>query len=72
MNVPHTGPILAALAIFADTTMPRMAVEHSGHPRHGRNVPVAPRPACVGRNDRCPCNSGRKFKACCLRGKGAS
>lgn len=21
----------------------------------------------VGRNERCPCGSGRKFKACCLR-----
>jgi uncharacterized protein len=21
----------------------------------------------VGRNDRCPCGSGKKFKACCLR-----
>jgi len=20
----------------------------------------------VGRNDKCPCNSGRKFKKCCL------
>ncbi|MGH9030418.1 MAG: SEC-C metal-binding domain-containing protein, partial [Acidimicrobiales bacterium] len=26
---------------------------------------TAPR-ASVGRNDRCPCGSGRKFKACCL------
>ena len=22
----------------------------------------------VGRNDRCPCGSGRKFKKCCLSG----
>jgi len=21
----------------------------------------------VGRNDKCPCNSGRKFKKCCLK-----
>ncbi|MFZ1904447.1 MAG: SEC-C metal-binding domain-containing protein [Steroidobacteraceae bacterium] len=21
----------------------------------------------VGRNDRCPCGSGRKYKKCCLR-----
>ncbi|SFR62258.1 SEC-C motif-containing protein [Marinobacter daqiaonensis] len=30
----------------------------SGTPKEGRLNP--------GRNDRCPCGSGRKFKACCL------
>ena len=25
------------------------------------------RPPHVGRNDPCPCGSGRKFKRCCLR-----
>ena len=24
----------------------------------------------VGRNDPCPCNSGKKFKKCCLNRKG--
>ena len=23
-------------------------------------------PACVGRNEPCPCKSGKKFKKCCL------
>ncbi|UZD66144.1 YchJ family protein [Marinobacter sp. AN1] len=31
----------------------------SGETREGRLEP--------GRNDRCPCGSGRKFKACCLK-----
>ncbi|MEQ5834498.1 YchJ family protein [Marinobacter sp. NFXS9] len=31
---------------------------HSGKPEQGLLKP--------GRNDRCPCGSGRKFKACCL------
>ena len=31
----------------------------SGKTREGRLSP--------GRNDRCPCGSGRKYKACCLR-----
>lgn len=31
----------------------------SGTPREGRLNP--------GRNDRCPCGSGRKFKTCCLQ-----
>lgn len=34
----------------------------SGRPREGRLDP--------GRNERCPCGSGRKFKACCLDKKG--
>lgn len=60
----------AAAVIFAASgPMPHMRVEHSGHPRHGRNVPVTPRPPRVGRNDACPCLSGKKFKQCCLRGK---
>jgi len=27
---------------------------------------VAPRPIEVGRNDKCPCGSGKKYKHCCL------
>ena len=26
----------------------------------------APKPISVGRNDKCPCNSGKKYKHCCL------
>ena len=29
--------------------------------------PVTNRPIRVGRNDKCPCRSGKKFKNCCLR-----
>jgi uncharacterized protein YecA (UPF0149 family) len=28
---------------------------------------MARKPPRIGRNDPCPCGSGRKFKACCLR-----
>jgi len=31
-------------------------------------APVARAPAKTGRNDPCPCGSGRKYKNCCLRG----
>lgn len=27
------------------------------------------KPPRIGRNDPCPCGSGRKFKVCCLRDK---
>ncbi len=33
--------------------------------------PVVSRETAVGRNDPCPCGSGKKFKKCCLRGKGS-
>lgn len=29
-------------------------------------TPTQARTGRVGRNDKCPCGSGRKFKACCL------
>ncbi len=34
-----------------------------GYPRHDRAEPR--RSAKVGRNEPCPCGSGRKFKKCC-------
>lgn len=33
----------------------------------GRPAPLVSEPRRVGRNDRCPCGSGRKFKICCGR-----
>lgn len=32
-----------------------------------RNTRAAPRSAKVGRNDPCPCGSGKKYKKCCLQ-----
>jgi hypothetical protein len=32
-----------------------------------QQAPAAPRPIKVGRNDPCPCGSGKKYKKCCLR-----
>jgi hypothetical protein len=36
-------------------------------PRALRGDPLGGSPGRVGRNDPCPCGSGRKFKNCCLR-----
>lgn len=33
---------------------------------HEKGVPIKREAPKVGRNDLCPCGSGRKFKACCL------
>lgn len=40
-----------------------------GEPDQYRGLkPPPPRPKLgVGRNDPCPCGSGKKFKKCCLR-----
>ena len=43
---------------------------HGPHCNHGHahaHAPMTPiRSAKVGRNDACPCGSGRKYKKCCL------
>ena len=39
-------------------------VDHSHGPRTKIPVPQLVRPATPGRNDLCPCGSGRKFKKC--------
>ena len=38
----------------------------------GRIEPIRNRQEHVGRNDPCPCGSGKKFKNCCMRKGGAS
>jgi hypothetical protein len=54
------------------TPVPRyraMATESRGLPNGGRvhdPARAAPRPAKIGRNDPCPCGSGKKYKKCCL------
>ena len=32
-------------------------------------TPVSDVPTDVGRNDPCPCGSGKKYKQCCMRNK---
>jgi uncharacterized protein YecA (UPF0149 family) len=45
--------------------------DHHHHGHHHHHAPVAtvrrdgPK---IGRNDPCPCGSGRKYKKCCLSG----
>jgi uncharacterized protein YecA (UPF0149 family) len=44
---------------------------HHGHHHPGHHHPLAAEPfvrasAKVGRNDPCPCGSGKKHKKCCL------
>ena len=61
----------------ADITIPRPPVPRPPAPRPPALLParpiLAPPPASkqkIGRNERCPCGSGKKFKQCCLRKTG--
>ena len=38
---------------------------HHGH-HHGPQAPLVRAQPKVGRNDLCPCGSGKKYKKCCL------
>ena len=37
-----------------------------GHHHHGAQSPVVRAQPKIGRNDLCPCGSGKKYKKCCL------
>jgi uncharacterized protein len=56
----HSRPWAEELAALRRARQP---VERLGERVRAREAKAAPR---VGRNDPCPCGSGRKFKRCCL------
>ena len=43
------------------------AADQAGRAEAARQEPIRKVGARVGRNDPCPCGSGKKYKACCLR-----
>jgi len=40
---------------------------HAHHDEHTKEVPFARSSPKVGRNDPCPCGSGKKLKKCCVK-----
>lgn len=44
-----------------------MAVSERQHYREVDATPAQVRSGRVGRNELCPCKSGKKFKKCCLK-----
>lgn len=63
----HAGPALKAMADLMRSGRPAsdiMALRRKGAIRVARAPITAAR---IGRNDRCPCGSGRKYKRCCGR-----
>jgi len=53
-------PVVKTLVVQADGIM---LVAHDGTKQIKRDRPV--KAQAVGRNDPCPCGSGKKFKKCC-------
>jgi len=50
----------------------REAVEGSEQAGKVKVEPIRHHGQRVGRNDPCPCNSGKKFKNCCMRKSGVT
>ncbi|NLF08441.1 MAG: hypothetical protein GX594_10750 [Pirellulaceae bacterium] len=48
---------------------PEMIASDSGS-GYSEPQPIRREQALVGRNDPCPCGSGKKFKKCCLKKQG--
>lgn len=75
-NRRSAAAILGALAIMAGDGLPGLMPRGTGNQNRrnhycgadangGKPIEAPDRP---GRNSRCPCGSGKKFKACCLKG----
>jgi uncharacterized protein YecA (UPF0149 family) len=76
--VPHVAPVLQALVKFGapklqkvvDESLPdledalRHGHSHGHHHDHEPEEPYVRSAPKVGRNDPCPCGSGKKFKKC--------
>jgi uncharacterized protein YecA (UPF0149 family) len=76
----HIGPVMEQMAAELKRQQPAANVMHKlNAERRGKPIPsekpavnpgmqqLSPGPSSPpGRNDLCPCGSGRKFKKCCL------
>jgi hypothetical protein len=66
--VPHAFELRAALAEHLPAFQRAVASgELAGRARGPKPAPIRHRVAKTGRNDPCPCGSGRKFKQCCMK-----
>lgn len=63
----HIDPIMQAMASEVRQGRPAANVMHR---LRRETAPKSSRPDRTGRNEPCPCGSGRKFKSCCARSVG--
>ena len=59
------GAVLAAMSLSSDPPQRYSAKGHN-HTDRGDPAPMVPRARQTGRNQPCPCGSGRKYKHCHL------
>jgi len=52
--------------VMTEEEMKRRIKQYPGSEKFFRGVPPQPLREKTGRNDLCPCGSGKKFKKCCL------
>ena len=69
-DAPPTEVAAAAAPVSGVRAQQEAAIAASQHAGQ-KHEPLRKTGKKVGRNDPCPCGSGKKFKACCMR-KGAS
>ncbi len=63
----HAGPTLRDMAMLVHSGRPASDIMANVSMRGGANARGAAKSAKIGRNDPCPCGSGKKYKACCGR-----
>ena len=72
-NVPWEeiiGMIFKVQIVSESTAQPRPKAMNYGPPQKAAAKPVSPKTVKLGRNDPCPCGSGKKYKKCCLLKEG--
>jgi len=62
----HPEPEARVCAMLAGFTVAAHTDLGEARRAQSARAPATPSPAKVGRNDACPCGSGKKFKRCCI------
>ena len=63
----HDDAASAGHASVDSDTAAQQAAQASNQTEQAKAEPIRNKGPRVGRNDPCPCGSGKKYKACCMR-----
>jgi uncharacterized protein YecA (UPF0149 family) len=64
MNMRELDKIYYPLHLVEDLVIPETGLKKL--PKHAISPSKSPKPKQPGRNGQCPCNSGLKYKKCCM------
>jgi len=64
------GMIFKVQIVNEPAAQPKPKAISYGAPQKAAAKPTAPKTIKLGRNDPCPCGSGKKYKKCCLLKEG--